>query len=78
MLQVAVRRRLEAYHVLNDGILQHYSALDRQRTDGKKLLHTLAGRTSDEIWPQLRDLVIARFSGIGRRQEEEGSSRGDR
>jgi nucleoside-triphosphate--adenylate kinase len=65
-----VSRRLENYHMLNDGLLRYYAAQDKLRGDGDQLLHTLAGRTSDEIWPQLRDLVTRRFGRIGRRAEQ--------
>ncbi|OJT04319.1 GTP:AMP phosphotransferase, mitochondrial [Trametes pubescens] len=58
-------RRLAQFYASTSPLLAHYSA----QTAAATRVVTLAGSTSDEIWPQLEDAVRAHFSGVRERQE---------
>lgn len=63
-------KRLASYHLENDPLLSHYSASTVSLSKGSPQvgkLVTLKGRTSDEIYPQLQQVIDERFPGIAHR-----------
>ncbi|KAH9856918.1 ADK-domain-containing protein [Lenzites betulinus] len=58
-------RRLEQFYASTSPLLAHYSAQAQATTR----LVTLAGSTSDEIWPQLEGVVRAHFAAVRERGE---------
>lgn len=61
--QVTFAKRLASYHHENDTLLSHYSNV-MIPGEGVEKLVTLAGRTSDEIYPMLEKVLEERFAGL--------------
>lgn len=62
--QEIFQKRLDAFHDENNPLLEHYRGVKvALGPDGREVpvLVTLAGKTSDEIWPQLVKVVEERF-----------------
>ncbi|KAI5480980.1 adenylate kinase [Pseudohyphozyma bogoriensis] len=59
-------KRLLSFHTENNPLLEHYSHATVASPDGAEIpkLVTLAGRTSNEIWPSLEHLVSQRFPDL--------------
>lgn len=47
--------RLEKYHGLTQPVLRHYERANNGR------YHSVSGKTSDEIWPQIVNIIGKRF-----------------
>ncbi|TBU50813.1 adenylate kinase [Dichomitus squalens] len=60
-------RRLEQFYASTSPLLAYYGAQAAGGTSTK--LVSLAGRTSDEIWPQLESVVRTNFPSVKERQE---------
>ncbi|KAI0807556.1 adenylate kinase [Fomes fomentarius] len=60
-------RRLEQFYASTSPLLAYYNA--QAAADASLKLVSLAGRTSDEIWPQLEGAIRANFPSIKERQE---------
>lgn len=60
-------RRLEQFYASTSPLLAYYRA--QSATNASIKLVSLAGRTSDEIWPQLDRAIRANFPSIKERQE---------
>ncbi|KAI0093693.1 adenylate kinase-domain-containing protein [Irpex rosettiformis] len=58
-------RRLQTYYAATSPLLSHYAAQPSNITQ----LVSLAGATSDEIWPQLENVLNSAFPGLSQRQE---------
>ncbi|KIY50814.1 ADK-domain-containing protein, partial [Fistulina hepatica ATCC 64428] len=50
----------------------HPHQLSFPERDRELKMHTLQGKTSDEIWPLLDDVVSSRFPGLKKRKAEKG------
>ncbi|KAI1795850.1 adenylate kinase [Ganoderma leucocontextum] len=60
-------RRLEQFYASTSPLIAYYSA--RTASEASTKLVTLAGRTSDEIWPQLESVIRTSFPLVKERQE---------
>ncbi|KAI0362137.1 adenylate kinase [Trametes cingulata] len=60
-------RRLEQFYASTSPLLAYYSAKQAADPAGATRLVTLAGTTSDEIWPQLERVVRTHFPGVRER-----------
>ncbi|RDX56739.1 adenylate kinase [Lentinus brumalis] len=58
-------RRLEQFYQSTSPLLAYYSA--KAASDASLKVATLAGRTSDEIWPQLEGVIRTHFSSVKER-----------
>jgi len=70
-LQEIFQKRLDAFHEENNPLLEHYRSVKVSLgPNGKEVpvLVTLAGKTSDEIWPQLVKVVEERFPSLERKE----------
>ncbi|KAH9946089.1 adenylate kinase [Epithele typhae] len=65
-------RRLEQFYASTSPLLTYY-ALPSAHVGPSKLV-TLAGRTSDEIWPQLEGTVLSKFPSVRERIESKRRS----
>lgn len=60
-------RRLEQFYASTSPLLAYYGAA--ASADASTKLVTLAGRTSDEIWPQLESVIRSNFPSVKERME---------
>ena len=67
VVQEIFARRLEQFYASTSPLLAYYGA--QAATDSSTKLVSLAGRTSDEIWPQLEGVIRANFPAVKERQE---------
>ena len=67
VMQEVFARRLEQFYASTSPLLAYYSG--RAAGEAPTKLVTLAGRTSDEIWPQLETVIRTRFPMVKERQE---------
>ena len=58
-------RRLEKFYAATSPLLSHYAS---QAENGTSLV-TLKGATSDEIWPQLENVLNTAFPSLKERQD---------
>ncbi|KAI0647086.1 adenylate kinase-domain-containing protein [Trametes meyenii] len=61
-------RRLEQFYASTSPLLAYYGAQAAGSAATARLV-TLSGSTSDEIWPQLEDVLRSHFPGVRERQE---------
>lgn len=64
--QEVFEKRLKAYHELNDPLVAYYRRNFSQASPSSSgpALVSLAGETSDIIWPQLEECVRERFGEV--------------
>lgn len=67
VMQEIFARRLEQFYASTSPLLAYYGGRTAGETSAK--LVTLAGRTSDEIWPQLETVIRTNFPMVKERQE---------
>ncbi|KAI0748155.1 ADK-domain-containing protein [Daedaleopsis nitida] len=60
-------RRLEQFYASTSPLLAYYEA--KAASDASMKLVSLAGRTSDEIWPQLESVIRSNFPSVKERLE---------
>ena len=66
-IQEIFARRLEQFYASTSPLLAYYATQAASEASAK--LVSLAGRTSDEIWPQLESVIRTNFPCVKERQE---------
>ena len=67
-MQEIFARRLEQFYASTSPLLAHYSAQATGPAATTRLV-TLSGSTSDEIWPQLENVLRTHFPSVPERQD---------
>ena len=67
LAQEIFARRLKQFYASTSPLLAYYST--KAASDSSMKLATLAGRTSDEIWPQLEGVIRGHFPSVKERLE---------